>query len=131
MEDLLAEIIGAIAEAILEIAGELIVSLLARAAGKLLKAIFGLGPIVTATLVVLLGIASGACSVLIFPHPLVHPSKIHGISLIVGPVLAGFAMSRLGRYLRRQGEETIPTESFLFGFMFAFAMAVVRFLFVK
>ena len=131
MDDLIAVIIAAIAEAFLEIAGELLVSLLARAMGKLLTAILELGSVATAAGVVLLGTASGACSVIIFPHPLVHPAKMHGISLIISPILAGFVMSQVGRLLRNRGARTIQIESFALGFTFAFAMAVVRFAFVR
>lgn len=131
MEDFLAEILAVIAEAFLEIAGELLISLLARAMGKLLNTILKLGPVPSTIGVVLLGIISGACSCIVFPHPFFRPSRVHGISLIVSPVIAGFAMSQLGQYLRRRGAETIPIESFVLGFTFAFAMAVVRFAFVK
>lgn len=131
MEDFLEVILEAIAETCLAIAGELLVSLLARAFKSLLNAIPELGPVATATCVVLLGSACGACSVVLFPHPLVHPSKIHGISLIVSPILAGLVMSQLGRLLRNRGARTIQIESFVYGFAFAFAMAVIRFAFVQ
>jgi hypothetical protein len=131
MEDFLAEILAIIAEAFLEIAGELLISLLARAMGKLLKAILDLGPVATTIGVLLIGAATGACSVVIFPHPLVHPSKMHGISLIVSPMIAGLAMSQFGRILRNRGTKTIQIESFVYGFAFALAMAVVRFAFVQ
>jgi hypothetical protein len=131
MEDFFAEILAIIAEAFLEIAGELLISLLARGTGKLLKAILDFGPVASAAGVVLLGTISGACSYVIFPHPLFHPSKVHGLSLIVSPVIAGLFMSQLGRYFRRRGAETIPIESFALGSTFAFAMAVVRFALVR
>ena len=130
MEDFLAVILEAIAEAILAIAGEFLISLLARAFKGLLKTISELGPVATAACVVLLGTATGACSVIIFPHPLVHPTKMHGVSLILSPILAGLVMSQLGRLLRNRGARTIQIESFVYGFAFALAMAVIRFAFV-
>jgi hypothetical protein len=131
MTDFFAAILEVIAEALLEVFGELLISLLARTIGKLLAAIFEPGPLGTAVVVMLLGVVSGACSVVVFPHPLVHPSKVHGISLIVSPVIAGLVMSQVGRFLRNRGKRTIQLESFVYGFTFAFAMAVVRLLFVR
>jgi hypothetical protein len=131
MEDLLAVILEAIAEAFLAIAGEFLISLLARVFKGLLKAILELGPLATAVCVLLLGTASGACSVILFPHPLVHPTKMHGVSLIISPILAGFVMSQFGRLLRNRGARTIQIESFVYGFAFALATAVVRFVFVR
>ncbi len=40
-------------------------------------------------------------------------------------------MSQAGRLLRSQGKRTIQIESFALGFAFAFAMALVRLVFVK
>lgn len=131
MEDLLAVILEAVAEAFLAIAGELLVSLLARAFKSLFKMILGLGPVATASCVALLGILTGACSVIIFPHPLMHGTKMHGASLILSPTLAGLVMLQFGRLLRNRGARTIQIESFVYGFAFAFAMAVIRFAFVQ
>jgi endo-1,4-beta-D-glucanase Y len=40
-------------------------------------------------------------------------------------------MSQLGRLLRNNGRRVMPIESFGYGFMFAFAMALVRFLMLR
>jgi hypothetical protein len=78
-----------------------------------------------------LGGIAGGISLLIFPYPLIHPSRFHGISVIVSPVLTGLAMSLMGSVLRRRGKIAMQIESFGYGFAFAFGMALVRFLFVK
>jgi hypothetical protein len=75
---------------------------------------------------VMLGMATGGVSVFLFPHPLIHPSRIHGISLLVSPVLTGLVMSRIGAALRRYGKHPTQIESFGYGFAFAFGMALVR-----
>jgi hypothetical protein len=131
MEDLLAVIFDAVAEAFLAIAGEILVSLLARVYKSLFKAILELGQVATAACVALLGFLTGACSVIIFPHPLIRTTKMHGVSLILSPMLAGLVMSQLGRLLRNRGARTIQIESFVYGFAFALAMAVIRFAFVQ
>jgi hypothetical protein len=73
----------------------------------------------------------GGVSLMLFPHPIMHPTKIHGISLVIGPMLAGLVMSAVGSMLRRRDKEVIQLESFRYGFTFAFGMALVRFLFAK
>jgi hypothetical protein len=67
----------------------------------------------------------------LFPHPLVHPSRIHGISLLVAPVTTGLMMSCIGSLLRRHDKKVVRIESFGYGFAFAFGMALVRLVLVK
>jgi hypothetical protein len=79
----------------------------------------------------LLGFACGAGSIFIFPHPFIHPSKIHGFSLLVSPILTGLIMAQVGLVRRRKDQREVRIESFWYGFTFAFGMALVRFLFVQ
>jgi len=131
MDELLAAIVAEIAEVLLEIASELLLSLFARIIGKLLTATIEHGPVAASIGVAFLGAASGALSLAIFPHPLVHPSRIHGMSLIASPFITGLVMSQIGHLLRRRGKRTIRIESFGYGFLFAFAMAVIRLAYAK
>jgi H+/Cl- antiporter ClcA len=78
----------------------------------------------------LLGFTFGFVSVLVLPHPLVHPSKFHGISLLISPVITGLIMGFIGRTVRRRGKAPVQIESFAYGFTFAFAFALIRFLMV-
>jgi hypothetical protein len=80
---------------------------------------------------VFLGGVAGGMSLLIFPHPLVHPSRIPGLSVVISPVLAGLGMSILGSTLRKRNKKTMQIESFGYGFAFALGMALVRFFFAK
>ena len=86
-----------------------------------------------ATLAVLmyfgLGVITGWLSMKIFPHSFVRSSRLHGISLLITPLLAGFTMACVGWIRRRQGKLVIKLDSFAYGFLFAFGMALVRFLF--
>lgn len=70
----------------------------------------------------------GGISVLFFPHPIVHPSRFHGVSLIISPVLALLGMSFVGSTMRKRNR-VMQLESFGYGFAFAFGMALVRFFF--
>jgi hypothetical protein len=55
--------------------------------------------------------------------------KFHGISLIITPVLAGLTMWGVGRIRRRRGEAVMRLDTFGYGFIFAFGMALIRYLF--
>ena len=77
----------------------------------------------------LLGATTGGLSLLWFPFPLVQPSRFHGISLLVSPLLTGFLMAVLGSTLRKYNKRTVNLETFSYGFVFAFGMTLVRFLF--
>ena len=88
-------------------------------------------PVAAAALLVIVGLGLGFLSVLIFPRPLVRPSKLHGISLLISPLIAGLAMATVGRGVQRRGRAPVRIESFGYGFAFAFAFALIRFLKVR
>jgi len=77
------------------------------------------------------GGVAGGLSLLFFPHPLVHPSRVPGLSVIISPVLAGLGMSLVGSTLRKRNKKAMQIESFSYGFAFAFGMAIIRLLFTK
>jgi hypothetical protein len=76
-----------------------------------------------------LGLFVGWLSILILPEAFVRSSNLHGISLLITPVLAGFTMSALGWIRLRQRKTLIRLETFSCGFVFAFGMALIRLLF--
>jgi hypothetical protein len=135
MEDFLIGLISIIAEALaevfLETAVGLVISIFLRTSRRLFSAILKLDPILTTFSLAILGAASGILSVLILPHPLIHPSPVHGTSLLISPIVTGFVMSQIGRGLRRRGRQSTQIESFGYGFVFALAMALVRFVLVR
>ena len=135
MEELIAGILAAIFEvlfeAVLEIACEALASLLTRAIGSFFKAVSALNPIAMAFGLGMLGALAGFLSVAIYPHPFVHPSRFHGISVILSPLITGIVMSQFGRLRRARARRVMPLESFGYGFAFAFAMALVRFLMLR
>jgi hypothetical protein len=134
MEEFLSAILSALAELLFELLFEVfleaIVGLIVRAT-RILFSDASLSPPLAAAFYLLLGCASGAASLLLFPHPIFHPSTFHGISLLISPLLTGFAMAQVGRFLRRSGRESVRIESFAYGFAFAFGFAMVRLIFVR
>jgi len=135
MEDLLAGLLSGIlellADLILQFAFESICDLAVRTFQNYFSEVKEVSPILAVFGYLLLGLASGFLSVFLLPHPLVHPSKIHGISLLVSPLVTGMVMSQVGGMLRRQGMRPIRIERFAYGFTFALGLAVVRFAFVR
>ena len=80
-------LLGIIGEAVLEIAGESLLSLLARAIGSVFNHVFKVNPIAISIGLAMFGAGTGFLSVAIFPHPLVHPSRLQGLTL--SPIIIG------------------------------------------
>jgi hypothetical protein len=76
-----------------------------------------------------LGASAGGLSLIIFPHALVHSSRLHGINLLVSPIATGVAMFLVGAMLSRRGKAVTRIEGFGFGFAVALGVALVRYLF--
>jgi hypothetical protein len=131
MEDLLGFIFELLFEALFEIVLSAIVAGVYRSLRHFWITARRGNPLAAAALLVIVGLALGFLSVLIFPHPLVHPPKLHGISLLISPLLAGLAMAAIGRGVRRRGRAPVRIESFGFGFAFAFAVALIRYLMIR
>lgn len=131
MDDFLGFLLELLFEALLEIGISAIVAGVYRSLRQFRVTARRGSPIAAAVLLVIVGLALGFLSVLIFPHPLVHPSKLHGISLLISPLLTGLAMAMVGRGVRRRGHAPVRIESFGYGFAFAFALALIRFLLVR
>jgi hypothetical protein len=131
MEDLLLSILSGLIEIALEFfvefAGEMLISGLLRAAKRIFGSFSRIDALAVAILFGILGTLLGFLSVALFPHPLVHPSRVHGISMIVAPLMTGLVMMAIGRAIRLRGKETTVIENFSNGFVFALAMAIVRF----
>jgi len=134
MGELLFEVLLAFGELFLEVllefAAEGILDLALRAVGEVFKSFRNAGPVIASVGYTLLGALAGGLSLLIFPHPLVHPSRLHGINLLVSPIVTGLVMSLIGSTLSRRGKKVTQIESFGYGFAFAFGMALIRFFFV-
>jgi hypothetical protein len=79
-------------------------------------------------LLAVVGALVGWISVPIVPSPIFHPGRVHGLSLIISPLLTGMTLGFIGSNLTRRKEMPAPLESFSGGFSFAFGMALIRFL---
>jgi hypothetical protein len=135
MEDLFATLLSGIVEILLEVffqvAIEAVVAFVSRCLRNIFSGSNAISPVLAAAVYLLLGVIFGAVSVFVIPHPIMRPARIHGISLIVSPVITGLIMSQVGVLLRRNGKEAVRIESFAYGFTFALGVAAVRFAYLK
>jgi hypothetical protein len=85
--------------------------------------------ILTAIIYFGVGVVAGLISLLIFPKAFARSSTLPGISLVITPVLGGLLMSYIAWFRVRTWDWTIRLETFAYGFLFAFAMTLLRFYF--
>lgn len=79
----------------------------------------------------LLGALLGAVSLWAFPDHLTRDGWPRWVNLLFTPVLAGFAMTLLGRWRARRGDMVLRIDRFAYGYLFALAVAIVRFKFAS
>ena len=115
-------------EFLIEIVGGVLLDVVLHVSSRFVRTRQTLNALLTLIMYFGLGLFVGWLSILIFPKAFVRSSNLHGISLLITPVLAGFAMSAIGWIRRRQGKLLIRLETFSAGFIFAFAMALIRLL---
>jgi uncharacterized membrane protein len=76
---------------------------------------------------VVLGGLLGALSLWAWPDHLTRDGWPRLANLVVTPVLAGLVMALLGRWRARRGDPVLRIDRFACGYLFALAVAVVRF----
>lgn len=118
-------------EALIEIGGEFFFELGLRSLSEPFVPRRERSPILAGVGYALLGLIAGGLSLLIFPNHFVRSEHLHGISLLVSPVLAGLGMAGFGWLLKRTGKRRLRLDSFVYGFIFAFPMAIVRYIYTS
>lgn len=132
--EILAEILAYLLQAILEIALQAVFELLAELGIRSVREPFRRGPAnhwLASLGYALFGSLAGVISLIIFPELFVHGTAARWLNLFLTPLCSGLMMALIGARLRSRGKETLRIESFAYGFVFAFAMAVVRMGFSK
>ncbi len=90
MGEFLLELLLAFGELFLEVlfefAGETVLDLALRAVAKVFTMPRFTSPVLASASYTCLGVLAGGLSLIVFPHPLVRPSRLHGISLLVSPI---------------------------------------------
>jgi hypothetical protein len=127
--ELLLAILGGLAEFLVEVFFSLLVDLGFHSLKQITAPREDRNPVFAGIGYALLGSIAGGLSLLIFPNALARSENFHGISLFISPVLTGLAMAGLGWLLERSGKRRLRLDSFVYGFVFALPMALVRFYF--
>jgi len=68
---------------------------------------------------------------LVFPRSLIGSAGLRAANLLVAPVVAGGIMMLIGRARNKRGQTLVRLDRFGYAFVFAFAMAAVRFIGTK
>lgn len=84
------------------------------------------GPVAAGFGYALVGAIAGVFSLLVFPDPLIDDPRLRTVNLLVSPVFAGLAMTALGAWRRRRGDDLLRIDHFAYGFVLALAMGLVR-----
>jgi hypothetical protein len=117
-----------IIEFVLQLIGEALSELGLRAIRNPLTGSTDWSRILRLVLALALGVLLGLGSLWVFPHPL-YRTRFYGIGMIVSPVLSGSFMAGVGKYLRYQNKELTMLDNFFYGFIFALAMSVTRYIY--
>jgi predicted PurR-regulated permease PerM len=71
----------------------------------------------------------GGVTIFVFPTLMIKNPTLRLLNLIISPIIAGLAMSALGSWRKKRGQDTLRIDSFIYGALFAFGLAIVRFLY--
>ncbi len=126
MEALLLAILEIFAEVFIQIFAEGFVDLF----GRLFSGFFsreGASRAGWTVLSALIGALTGFLSVAIFPAHGITLQWLRLLNLALTPCAAGYLMSRIGDLYEAKDKPTTQIESFTNGFVFALAMALVRY----
>ena len=84
-------------------------------------------PIVSGLGYFLWGVILGGLSLLVFSESLISKPEYRILNLVFDPITAGYAMAKVGSLRRKRGQYILRLDTFFYGALFAFAAALVRF----
>lgn len=128
MEFILETLLQFLGEILLQILAEFLFELGLHSMAEAIKRPLTGNPWLVSLGYALMGLIAGLISLVVFPSILIHSATLQGINLIVSPVLAGLSMTAIGIWRRRHGQLLVNINRFTYGFLFAFCMAIVRYL---
>ncbi|MDQ8181967.1 hypothetical protein [Pelagicoccus sp. SDUM812005] len=114
-------------EVIAEIFLQVVVEILADCGIHVFKRKPVQNPIPAAIGYFLFGCLAGGLSLLIFEGSFISDPRLKIANLILAPLVAGLAMAWIGKRRRRGGKDSVRIERFCYGFLFAFGVALIRF----
>jgi NhaP-type Na+/H+ or K+/H+ antiporter len=76
---------------------------------------------------VLWGAIAGGISLLLFPTSFIHNNELKLANLCITPLILGGCMMLIGKSRVEKHKPIIGLDSFLYGFLFAFSMSLIRY----
>ena len=129
MEILLDFVLQILGELLFQLGFEMLAELGFRGLQEPFRRPKPLHPILAGICYLIFGAVAGLLSLLLLPHLMIDSAVGRVANLVVTPVSAGLFMSLVGVWRRRRGEDVVRLDRFAYGFLFAMAMALVRFQF--
>ena len=128
--ELLFELISEVlAEVVLQIVAEGLFELGFYSLSEALNRKQRRNPILASIGYLLWGGIIGVVTVIIFPTLMIKNATLRILNIIISPIMAGLAMSAVGSWRKRMGQDLLRIDSFLYGALFAFGLAIVRYLY--
>ena|SRR5579862_1263695 len=78
---------------------------------------------------ILWGIIAGGISLWLMPKAFITHTVIKFLNLIISPIIIGIIMMYVGKSLEKKGKKLTSLDHFGYAFIFAFSMALMRFIF--
>lgn len=114
-------------EFLLQAIGELIAELIGRSVREPFRRPGPIHPWLAAIGYAISGAIGGAISLWLLPTLFISAQWLRIVNVLLTPLVAGLLMERLGAWRKGRDQETIRLDTFTYGFLFALAMALVRF----
>jgi hypothetical protein len=136
MEELLSVLFEIVGDFLLQFLMETLFGSVGEAVGKATRPKGGKPPVprpfwVRLMAAAIFGAAAGGISLLGLPSSLLKSDALRLASLIVSPLLAGLTMAAIGRWRENRNRPRIALQRFSTAWLFAFALAGVRFFFAR
>lgn len=129
LAELVFWLVGLLGELLLQVLFEVLAEFGLRSLGEPFRQRREASPWLAALGYTIYGAAAGGLSLLVFPLAMLQHPAARIANLALTPLLSGLAMSLVGAWRRRRGDELIRLDRFSYGVMFALAMALVRYFF--
>ena len=123
----MADLLLVLLELIIEVLGESLIEWLFELAVEAFSAALSRTPAISVIGLMILGAISGLVSGWLVPRRLIAPRfSLPGASLLLAPLITGYAMKLIGERMRRSGRRQSELVTFRGGCLFALSMALIR-----
>jgi hypothetical protein len=122
-------IFGILAEVVLQIAAQVLFELGFYSLAEALNKKRPRNPFLASIGYLLWGGIIGLVTIFIFPELMIKNPTIRILNLIISPAIAGLSMAAIGSWRKKKGQDILRIDTFIYGALFAFGLAIVRLLY--